>query len=115
MNRGKQLRLFLPDGTPSGPRYYELVNRTGQAVVMPISSIKELVTGAWPEFERSGVYMVRGEPEEGHSRLYIGESANVAKRVQGQPSQLTAENTKSTKNIRIHPFALSVFFAVHQP
>jgi hypothetical protein len=54
MNRGKQLRLFLPDGTPSGPRYYELVNRTGQAVVMPVSRIKELVSGAWPEFERPG-------------------------------------------------------------
>ena len=45
MTHGKQLRLFLPDGTPSGPRYYELVNWTGQAVVMPESRIKELVTG----------------------------------------------------------------------
>ena len=52
MNYGKQLRLFLPDGTPSGPRYYELVNWTGQAVVMPVSRIKELVSGVWPEFER---------------------------------------------------------------
>jgi hypothetical protein len=86
MNRGKQLRLFLPDGTPSGPRYYELVNRTGQAVVMPVSRIKELVSGAWPEFERPGVYLVRGESEDGHARLYIGESENVAKRVEEVPS-----------------------------
>lgn len=94
MNHGKQLRLFLPDGTPSGPRYYELVNWTGQAVVMPVSRIKELVTGAWPEFERPGVYLVRGESEEGHGRLYIGESENVAKRVQGHPATLGFEVTE---------------------
>ena len=94
MNHGKQLRLFLPDGTPSGPRYYELVNWTGQAVVMPVSRIRELVTGAWPEFERPGVYLVRGETEEGHGRLYIGESENVAKRVQGHPASLGFEVTE---------------------
>lgn len=94
MNHGKQLRLFLPDGTPSGPRYYELVNWTGQAVVMPVSRIKELMTGAWPEFERPGVYLVRGESEEGHARLYIGESENVAKRVQGHPASLGFEVTE---------------------
>lgn len=94
MSHGKQLRLFLPDGTPSGPRYYELVNWTGQAVVMPVSRIKELVSGAWPEFERPGVYLVRGETEEGHARLYIGESENVAKRVQGHPANLDFEVTE---------------------
>ena len=94
MNDGKQLRLFLPDGTPSGPRYYELVNWTGQAVVMPVSRIKELVSGAWPEFERPGIYLVRGESEEGHARLYIGESENVAKRVQGHPANLGFEVTE---------------------
>jgi len=94
MNHGKQLRLFLPDGSPSGPRYYELVNWTGQAVVMPVSRIKELVAGTWSEFERPGVYMVRGESEEGHARLYIGESENVAKRVQGHPASLDFEVTE---------------------
>lgn len=94
MNHGKQLRLFLPDGTPSGPRYYELVNWTGQAVVMPVSRIKELVTGEWQEFEKPGVYLVRGESEEGHGRLYIGESENVAKRVQGHPASLGFEVTE---------------------
>ncbi|MDP3849820.1 MAG: GIY-YIG nuclease family protein [Luteolibacter sp.] len=94
MNHGKQLRLFLPDGTPSGPRYYELVNWTGQAVVMPVSRIKELVTGKWQDFEKPGVYLVRGETEEGHGRLYIGESDNVAKRVQGHPASLGFEVTE---------------------
>jgi hypothetical protein len=94
MNHGKQLRLFLTDETPSGPRYYELVNWTGQAVVMPVSRIKELVSGAWPEFERPGIYLVRGESEEGHARLYIGEGENVAKRVQGHPATLGFEVTE---------------------
>jgi hypothetical protein len=91
MNHGKQLRLFLPDGTPSGPRYYEMVNWTGQALLMPVSRIKELINGSWPEFERPGVYLIRGESEDGHSRLYIGESENVAKRVQGHPVGLGFE------------------------
>ncbi len=94
MNHGKQLRLFLPDGTASGPRFYELVNWTGQAVAMPVSRIKELTMGDWMEFERPGVYLVKGESEEGHGRLYIGESENVAKRVQGHPSTLGFEVTE---------------------
>lgn len=91
MNHGKQLRLFLPDGVATGPRFYELVNWTGQALLMPVSRIKDLVSGDWPEFEGPGVYLVRGQSEEGHPRLYIGESENVAKRVQGHPSGLDFE------------------------
>jgi len=88
---GKQLRLFLPDGTPSGPRYYELVNWTGQALQMPLSRIKDLVSGKWPEFQSPGVYLVRGLSEDGHPRLYIGESEDVAQRVQAHPSGLAFE------------------------
>ncbi|MBK1883361.1 GIY-YIG nuclease family protein [Luteolibacter pohnpeiensis] len=94
MNHGKQLRLFLPDGSASGPRYYELVNWTGQAVLMPVSRIKDLVSGEWPEFERPGVYLVRGESQEGHHCAYIGESENVAKRVQGHPATLGFDVTE---------------------
>lgn len=94
MKHGKQLRLFLPDGSASGPRYYELVNWTGQALVLPVSRIKELVSGAWPEFERPGIYFVRGQSEEGHPRLYIGESENVANRVQGHPAGLGFETAE---------------------
>ena len=93
MNHGKQLRLFLPDGTPSGPRYYELVNWTGQALQIPLNRIKDLVSGSWPEFQRPGIYLVRGQSEEGHPRLYIGESEDVANRVQGHPSGLGFEVT----------------------
>lgn len=91
MTHGKQLRLFLPDGTSSGPRYYELVNWTGQALQIPLNRIKDLVSGDWPEFQSPGVYLVRGQSEEGHPRLYIGESEDVAKRVQAHPSGLGFE------------------------
>lgn len=91
MNHGKQLRLFLPDGTPTGPRYYELVNWTGHALQIPLNRIKDLVSGSWPEFQRPGVYLVRGQSEEGHPRLYIGESEDVAFRVQAHPSGLSFE------------------------
>lgn len=90
-NHGKQLRLFLPDGTPSGPRYYELVNWTGQALQVPLNRIKDLVSGSWPEFQSPGIYLVRGQSEEGHPRLYIGESEDVARRVQAHPSGLDFE------------------------
>jgi hypothetical protein len=94
MKHGKQLRLFLPDGSAAGPRYYELVNWTGQALNIPVSRIKDLTNGKWPEFERPGIYMVRGLSEEGHPRLYIGESENVGARVQGHPSSLGFEVTE---------------------
>ena len=91
MHHGKQLRLYLPDGSAAGPRYYELVNWTGQALVIPVSRIKDLTSGQWSEFERPGIYFVRGQSEEGHPRLYIGESENVAIRVQGHPSSVGFE------------------------
>ena len=62
-NHGKQLRLFLPDGTSSGPRYYELVNWTGQALQVPLNRIKDLVSGSWPEFQSPGI--IAGGPRSG--------------------------------------------------
>ena len=55
MNHGRQLRLFLADGTSSGPRFYEIVNRTIQSLGIPATRIKELVSTDWPEFQKPGV------------------------------------------------------------
>ncbi len=44
--------------------------------------------------EPQHAYLVRGESEEGRARLYIGESENVAKRVQGHPASLGFEVTE---------------------
>jgi hypothetical protein len=91
MPHGRQLRLFLVDGTSSGPRFYEIVNRTIQAVGIPAIRIKDLVSEDWPEFQKPGVYLVHGTTEEGIEMLYVGKGENVGKRVQGHPDKLDFE------------------------
>ena len=91
MPHGRQLRLFLVDGTSSGPRFYEIVNRTIQAVGIPAIRIKDLVSEDWPEFQKPGVYLVHGTTEEGIEMLYVGKGENVGKRVQGHPDKLNFE------------------------
>jgi hypothetical protein len=88
MNHGRQLRLFLADGTSSGPRFYEIVNRTIQALCIPATRIKELTSTDWPEIQKSGVYLVHGTTENAEERLYIGKGENVAHRVQVHPEKL---------------------------
>lgn len=93
MSHGRQLRLFLVDGTSSGPRFYEIVNRTIQAVGIPAIRIKDLVSDDWPEFQKSGVYLVHGTKEEGNEMLYVGKGENVGQRVQVHPEKLDFEVT----------------------
>lgn len=93
MNHGRQLRLFLADGTSSGPRFYEIVNRTIQALGIPATRIKELVSNEWPEFQKPGVYLVHGTTDEAEEQLYIGKGENVASRVQVHPDKLNFDVT----------------------
>ena len=93
MPHGRQLRLFLSDGTSSGPRFYEIVNRTIQALAIPATRIKEVDSGEWNEFQRPGVYLVYGTDEEGTEKLYVGKGEDVAHRVQGHPEKLEMEVT----------------------
>lgn len=91
MTHGRQLRLFLSDGTSSGPRFYEIVNRTIQAIVIPANRIAEVMSDNWKDFQKPGVYLVSGATEEGSPRLYIGKGENTAKRVQAHPEKLDFE------------------------
>jgi hypothetical protein len=93
MNHGRQLRLFLADGTGSGPRFYEIVNRTIQSLSIPANRIKELVSTDWPEMQKPGVYLVYGVTADAEERLYIGKGENVATRVQEHPVKLDFEVT----------------------
>lgn len=88
MTHGRQLRLYLADGTSSGPRYYEIVNRTIQAMVIPVTRIADVLSDEWKEFQKPGVYLVQGATQTSARRLYIGKGENVAKRVQGHPDKL---------------------------
>ena len=94
MPHGRHLRLFLSDGTGSGPRFYEIVNRTIQALGIPAVRIKEANSPDWPEFQKPGVYMVFGLTEDGEERLYIGRGENVAARVQVHPEERPFEVTR---------------------
>lgn len=93
MNHGRQLRLFLADGTGSGPRFYEILPRTIQALCIPATRIKELISGEWQSVQKSGVYLVHGTTENAEERLYIGKGDNVASRVQGHPDLLKFDVT----------------------
>ena len=72
------IRIFLADGTPDGLRLVEKSNWTGRALMTSRTQYPK-VRGR-EEFERPGVYLLRG-PAEGQgfdSRIYIGE-ADVAR------------------------------------
>jgi hypothetical protein len=78
---GKTIRIYLADGTPSGIRYAELVNWTGQAVVCPRARIGELAK--WDEAQRPGIYFLVGDDDsESRQVAYIGEAENVFARLQ---------------------------------
>ena len=91
MSHGRLLKLFLADGTDSGPKSYEIVNRTIQALEIPATKVRELKSKA--DYQRPGVYLIVGEDEEGTPRLYLGKSENVANRVQEHLSKLEFEIT----------------------
>ena len=70
--RAFSIRLFLPDGSPDGVRIGEKSNWTGRAVVCPRSQFG--VAKSRPEFNKAGVYVLRGPSESGDlPALYIGE------------------------------------------
>ncbi|MEI7836171.1 MAG: GIY-YIG nuclease family protein, partial [Planctomycetota bacterium] len=79
MNHGKQIRLFLTDGSAGGIRYAELMNWTGQAFSCPKALFAKLKD--WSETRRPGVYVLVGLNGDGKDAVYIGESENVLKRL----------------------------------
>jgi hypothetical protein len=90
MDHGKQIRLFLTDGSATGVRYAELVNWTGQAFACPrvlFTKLKE-----WPQTQRVGVYVLIGLNHKGEDAVYIGESENVLTRLLSHLSQSTLDD-----------------------
>lgn len=77
---GKQIRIYLADGSPSGIRHAEVTNWTGQALTCPRSRFQELRD--WDELKRPGVYFLFGTAEDsGEDAVYIGEAEVVLDRV----------------------------------
>lgn len=78
---GKQIKLFLVDGTPGGLTTAEITNWTGHVLSARRSDLADLLRR--DEAQRTGVYFLLGDDEAvvGDTRCYIGEADIVADRL----------------------------------
>ncbi|WP_249278754.1 GIY-YIG nuclease family protein, partial [Mycobacterium avium] len=78
---GKQIKLFLVDGTPGGLTTAEITNWTGHVLSASRSDLADLVKR--DEAQRTGAYILLGDDESavGNTRCYIGEADIVADRL----------------------------------
>lgn len=81
LTKGRTVKIFLVDGTPSGVLTAEIMNWTGRFTVSPRSQLSDLAERS--EIKRSGVYILTGEdPKDPNQEIvYIGESDNVWERL----------------------------------
>ncbi|MBK7821081.1 MAG: GIY-YIG nuclease family protein [Tessaracoccus sp.] len=104
---GKQVKLFLVDGSPGGLTTAEITNWTGSVVSARRSDLAELLRRE--EAERTGVYLLLGEDEEavGDTRCYVGEADVVATRLRSHAKDkpfwshavlITSKDTNLTKS-----------------
>lgn len=84
MSGGKQIKLFLVDGTPGGLTTAEITNWTGHVLRASRSELADLLKRE--EAQRAGVYMLLRDDEAavGGTRCYIGEADIVAERLRKQ-------------------------------
>jgi hypothetical protein len=76
MPLGKTLRLYLSDGSPTGPIVAEIINWTGQVIVVPRSQLHEMARRE--ELQRTGIYILVGpDAQTGADRVYVGEADDV--------------------------------------
>src|SRR5262245_40988184 len=79
--RGFSVRVFLPDGDPSGIKVIEKSNWTGTGLVIPRALFARAIIR--PELGRTGVYLLVGEAENGPlPRIYVGEGDPVRPRLE---------------------------------
>ena len=81
MNKGRTLKVFLVDGTPTGLLTAEIMNWTGHVITGPRSRLTELIQR--PEAQRTAVYFLVG-PDQGigvRTQVYIGETDDAARRL----------------------------------
>lgn len=88
---GRQIRIFLVDGSPTGVLTAEIINWTGKLIVCPRSQLAELAKRA--EINKTGLYCLVG-PDPGSlykDRVYIGEGDNVFTRLKGHDKDDTKD------------------------
>lgn len=84
---GKQIKLFLADGTPGGLTTAEITNWTGHVLSARRSDLAGLLKR--DEAQRTGVYLLLADDEAaiGDIRCYVGEADVVADRLRRQRDQ----------------------------
>lgn len=102
---GKQVKLFLVDGTPGGLTTAEITNWTGHVLAGPRSDLAQVL--GREETRRTGVYLLLGEGDDlGEGQCYIGEADDVAARLRNHEKNkdfwdrvvvITSKDTNLTK------------------
>ena len=79
--KGRQLRIYLVDGTPTGILTAEIINWTGKVIVAPRSQLADLALR--PEVRRTGIYCLVGPDPSNplRDRIYVGEGDSVMARL----------------------------------
>lgn len=76
MPLGKTIRLYLIDGSATGPIAAEIINWTGQVVLVPRSELHELA--GREQLRGTGIYILVGPSEHGDAdSVYLGEADSV--------------------------------------
>ena len=86
---GKQIKLFLVDGTPGGLTTAEITNWTGHVLTCNRSELSDLYHRE--ETSRTGVYLLLRDDEDalGSTRCYIGETDVIANRLRSHDREKT--------------------------
>lgn len=82
---GKQVRLFLVDGSVGGLMTAEILNWTGHMLRARRKDLGRLKSRE--EAQRTGVYVLFGSNDEGEPAAYIGEGDSVLKRLDSHNAQ----------------------------
>jgi len=79
--KGKTIRIYLVDGTPTGVLTAEIINWTGKVIVAPRPRLADLANRS--EVRRTGIYCLVGpDPDNpNRERVYVGEGDNVFSRL----------------------------------
>jgi hypothetical protein len=88
---GMTVRIFLVDGSPAGIMTAEIINWTGHILKVPRSRLKDALDRR--EATKTGVYLLVGYDESvlGRPTIYVGESDNIAARLQQHASDPTKD------------------------
>ncbi len=79
--KGRTVRIYLVDGSPTGVMTAEIMNWTGRFTVAPRNQLADLL--ARDEIKRTGLYILAGDNPMNPAQeiVYIGESDNIRERL----------------------------------